>query len=318
MKRRRALPPIAQRTVFLVADALAAGASREQLRRDDLWSPTNGVLQYRDRPVDPQDVYRAYSRLTPQGCLSHTSAAHAWGIWLDRRFPPSYPVHVTRADDGRNPRRRNVVGHRALMGEQDLCEIEGIRLTTPARTWADLAGMGMTVQELVIAGDALLQRPDGPPRQPGLLGRNPLATLDELHATLGRRDVPGLPLARKAVLLVRPGVDSAPESFLRQLIVAAGYPEPWVNVPVVLPGGRTILPDLQFRELRIAIQYEGGHHAGTDQIGKDIGRDFAFASSGWLTVKADRAILHPEGRARFLARLAHAFATRGVMLPTVA
>ncbi|WP_372696952.1 hypothetical protein [Arthrobacter sp. JSM 101049] len=208
------------------------------------------------------------------------------------------------------------MGHRALLDEQDVCEVDGVRLTTPARTWGDLAGMGLTMQELVTAGDSLLQRSDGPPRPSGVLGHNPLATLDDLREMLDRRrDVPGIPAVRRALVKVRPGVDSAPESILRQLIVAAGYPEPLVNLPVRLPDGRLIVPDLQFREYRIAIQYEGKHHNSVDQIGKDIGRDFAFISIGWITVKADRAILQASGRERFLARLAHAFATRGVPVP---
>lgn len=313
------LPPATSRTVFLIADALAAGATREQLRRKHLISPSRGILQWASAQVDPRDVYRAFSTVEPGTYLSHSSAAHAWGMWLNARFIEAYPVHLTRDTGGTVPRRRNVVGHGARLTAGDTRSEDGIRLTSPARTWVDLAAMGLSVHELVVAGDALLQRPDGPPRPNRWLGANPLTTVVELRETVQRRsNTVGIEAAREALELLRPGVDSAPETHLRLLIAAAGYPEPGVNVPVVLPDGRHVIPDLQFVEYRIAVQYEGRHHGELDQIGKDISRDFAFTSLDWITVKADRAIFHAAGRDRFLERLAAAFRQRGVTSPWAA
>lgn len=315
----KSLPPAARRSVFLLAEALAQGASRQQLRRVHMVRPSRGIVQWTNRPVDPLDVFRAFSTADPETFASHLSAAHAWGIWLDARFVEGYPVHLMR-DAGRAvPRRRNVVGHRGLLAAGDTQEDRGIRLTSPARTWVDLASCGLSARELVIAGDALLQRPNGPPRAARFLGTNPLATLVDLREAVRRRpNAVGIGRARQAVELLRPGVDSAPETHLRLMICDAGFPEPVVNIPVRLPDGRTVVPDLQFEELRIAIQYEGKHHGELDQIGKDIGRDFAFTSIGWITVKADRAIFHRSGREQFLRRLAAAFRERGVTSPLTA
>ncbi|MGP9618157.1 hypothetical protein ACT3S2_14145 [Arthrobacter sp. AOP36-A1-22] len=313
------LPPAARRTVFLIADALNEGASRQQLRRKNLMSPSRGILQWTNVRVDPLDVYRAFSTVEAGTVLSHVSAAHAWGIWLDARFVEAYPVHLTCDAGGTVPRRRNVVGHGTRLSVGEALVAGRIRLTSPARTWVDLASIGLSVRELVVAGDALLQRPDGPPQSARFLGTNPLTTLVDLRNTVHRRsNAVGIQTAREALELLRPGVDSAPETHLRWIIRDARYPEPGVNLPVLLPDGRRLVPDLQFAEYRIAVQYEGKHHGELDQIGKDIGRDFAFTSLGWITVKADRAIFHAAGRECFLERLAAAFRQRGITSPQAA
>jgi len=70
---------------------------------------------------------------------------------------------------------------------------------------------------------------------------------------------------RAPLPLLRPGVDSAPESWLRLLIVDGGLPEPEVNQWIVDADGRRVSrPDLQYRAQRIALEYEGEHHLTWD------------------------------------------------------
>ncbi|MEE1620786.1 hypothetical protein ACQ7DA_07480 [Zafaria sp. J156] len=312
MSRRKSLPDAAQKGIFTAEDALAGGVTRHQLRLPEMTVPSRGLRINSAFESDARQVLAVYSTITPDTYVSHTSAAQAWGMWLERRHESTCPVHLTRvAGRGAAPRRKGVVGHTAPLTKEDVRSFDALRLTSAEWTWTDLAALGLDVRELVVAGDSLLQRGDGPNRRSGPLGRHPISSVERLSAVLARRGrIPGAVAARKALAMMRPGVDSRPESILRQLIVEAGYPEPLVNRPVSRPGGATILPDLQYRELRIAIQYEGAHHSELVQLGKDINRDFAYESLGWIVVRADKAIFTANGRARFLDRLEHAFEKR--------
>jgi hypothetical protein len=62
-------------------------------------------------------------------------------------------IHVARERGGSKPRRRNVVGHRMTFEPGEVVIHDGVRVTSPARTWLDLAGL-LTVDELVAAGDS--------------------------------------------------------------------------------------------------------------------------------------------------------------------
>src|SRR3954468_8763627 len=72
----------------------------------------------------------------PHAALSHRSAAVLWGLIGGEPDPVeiSVPLHVHRTRPGL------VVHRRSNLGERDLAKREGIAVTTPARTLADLAG----------------------------------------------------------------------------------------------------------------------------------------------------------------------------------
>ncbi|MEE1620472.1 hypothetical protein ACQ3I4_06795 [Zafaria sp. Z1313] len=313
MPTPKRVPLIARKSAFLRNEALGKGASRSQLRADRYDVPSRGLRINTEAEPDVREFFAAYSQLHGETYLSHTSAAVAWGMWLEQSREGVEPIHLTRrSGTAAAPRRRGVIGHRAPLTDADVRNVYGMRLTSPAWTWTDLAALGFSLQELVVAGDSLLQRADGPNRVAGQLERHPMSSITELRGVLQRRkNLGGIRVAREALGLLRERVDSRPESILRQIIVSAGFPEPIVNLPVLLPDGSEIVPDLQYPVLRIAIQYEGRHHGELDQIGKDIKRDFAFEAHGWTTVKADRAILTDAGRAEFLQRLVRALERQG-------
>lgn len=113
--------------------------------------------------------------------------------------------------------------------------------------------------------------------------------------------------ARDALPLLRAGVDSAPESLLRLLIVAAGLPEPEVNQWITDDAGRRVSrPDLQYRVQRIALEYEGEHHL-TDprQWSRDIDRDDRLRALGWTVLRFTKRHLG-AGREDALARISQA------------
>jgi hypothetical protein len=149
-------------------------------------------------------------------------------------------------------------------------------VTTAAGTWADLAGELGRV-DLAILGDAIL--------------RGGRTTREDLAAELDR--VPrrrGIRLARAVLPLLESRVDSAMETRVRLLILDAGLPRPVVNRPVFDSAGEWIAcPDLQYPRLRVAIEYEGGHHRTPTQQRKDIRRDELYREEGWILIKVTYA-----------------------------
>ena len=300
--RRRAETP----GVFTYSDAIERGFTPGAMRSVGFASPTRGLRTVSGADVGMLELLGAYTRLDPGTFLSHVSSALAWGIWLPPSASALFPIHLTRIRGaGGHSRRPNVVGHVAPLLERDVRTVGGVALTSPAWTWADLAGTRMRLADLVAAGDSLLQATDGPSRPDGVLGAHPLSSLEEIEEVLLRRkSVPGVRLAREALPLLRSGVYSAPESRLRSMLVEEGIADLEVNVRLHFPDGWSVMPDLVIRRARIAIQYDGEHHRlDRHQYENDIDRDAMLRERGWTVIKVTRTVFTREGRAKFLARL---------------
>jgi hypothetical protein len=298
-------------TYFSAAHARRLGLHRQQLNRSQATVVSQGIRQRPVRTPDAWHLAAVLQEIHPTGVFSHHTAAEMWGIWLPWNVSGHDPVHLskTRADGG-SPRRRGVRGH-VLPQTAHLRNRRGLRLTSPAWTWVDLAGTAMIDTDLVAAGDSLLQRSDGPAgrREPAL---HPLSSLAELRAVIGQRNnVRGLQRARWALERLRPGVDSSPESCLRTRLVDAGFPEPAVNPTIRLVNGNALRPDLAWTDLKICIQYEGDHHR-TDQTQyrRDTGRDRSMQSNGWIVLRVTGGVFSESGWSSFLADLRGAFASR--------
>jgi hypothetical protein len=148
---------------------------------------------------------------------------------------------------------------------------DGLRTTTPARTWLDRAA-SLDLVELVVLADAILRRG--------------LVTDDELQRAVRRwAGRPGAARSRRALTLVEPATDSPMETRLRLLLLLAGLPRPVANCDVVAHGAWIARPDLSFPELKIAIEYDGDHHrVSRRQWQNDIGRRRVLEDEGWLVL----------------------------------
>jgi hypothetical protein len=110
--------------------------------------------------------------------------------------------------------------------EDEICVIDGMRVTTPARTALDLASRYPT-GIAVAAIDALAQATDLKIADIELL----------MQRYRGRR---GIRSARTAVDLVDGGAQSPKETWLRLLLIRAGFPRPQTQIPVRDEFGRII------------------------------------------------------------------------------
>ena len=276
-------PPHLRNQPFTVAAARTAGVGRRRTRARDLVSPCYGVRATAATPDSSLKRVHALAAVTG-AIVSHLSAAVLWGFPLPQALENLAVIHLTSRPGQRAVRHKNVVGHQQALEPEEI--VTGVRVscTSPLRTWFDLAGI-LSLDDLVNAGDFLLRR------------RNPLTTLAELDAFLaGKQGRAGYRRAMKARSLIRAGTDSPKETELRLLLIRHGLPEPGINVPMFDETGGWIQdPDLSYEQERIAIQYDGGHHAGPAQRRSDIFRDENARDAGWRVVVLTQWHLTPPG-----------------------
>lgn len=294
--------------VFTLDEARSLGLTDYDLYRAGLESPHLGLRMAPGHQPDPLMVAGKLATRDPSLVLTHQTAAHVWGLWLPSSMREPTIHLARRRGQGGIPRIEGTTGHLTAAQDQDIQRIRGVAVTSPVWTWTDLASVQLTLRELVAAGDSLLQRADGPPRAARHEGINPLATLEAMHEVVNRRPgISGAALLRRALKLVRSGVDSSPESWVRTGLVEDGWPEPDVNPLLTFEDGWPVRPDLAYRQWRIAVQYEGQHHfSQAQQYASDIHRDDRLSQRGWETIRLSSQVLTPAGWHDFTDRLRRA------------
>jgi hypothetical protein len=100
----------------------------------------------------------------------------------------------------------------------------------------------------------------------------------------GRR---GIRRARTTLGLVDPGAESPRETWLRLLLIRAGFTAPQTQIPVYDNYGQLVaVLDMGWEGIKLAVEYDGDHHR-TDrrQFNKDIRRAEAVAELGWIDIR---------------------------------
>lgn len=278
MRTPRPLPPSA-RLPLTVRRARVAGLPAGRLRRADLEAPLRGVRWRRGTPRTPRNLAIAAAPLIPEGAVfSHQTAAILYGIPLPARFERSEDLHVTTPAPARAKQARGFAGHSRRLDPRERRVVSGVPVTSPARTWCDLAAI-LGTADLVAAGDHLLHDRE----RPALATRSELAdALDGLpRGTVGVRRL------REALPLLDGGSDSRRESLLRYELVTVGITWLQVNPTVHDRRGRRIgRVDLVDELRRTAIEYEGDQHR-TDpaQWRRDVERHRRLMADGWLLIR---------------------------------
>jgi hypothetical protein len=286
MKTPRPLPDELRTRPFTIADAALAGVSPRRWRHGSLERRGRGVRMERttaDLPLSAR--VRPFIEVNERCAASHLTAAEL--LVLPRRQQKGNPemFHIIRPEGAAHLNRPHVIVHRMKLYEDEVTVHQGIPVTTPERTWLDLAEV-LTLDALVVAGDSCVRVP-----RPELEGRDmPLCSIADLQRMIDRhKGKRGLRKAKEAIKLVRVGSDSPQETLLRLAIVRAGLPEPELNVPIISEDGtRHHEPDLSYRKYRIGIEYEGEHHGEEGQIVRDIDRSERYAALGWTEVRISK------------------------------
>ncbi len=215
-------------------------------------------------------------RLRDDAFFSHSTAALLHGAPIPLKLERAPNVHVAVAVPAPSPHAAGITGHRLEVVASDVVTARGIRSTTPARTWVDLAGM-LDLGDLVAVGDFFIH------------WRLPVATVGELHSQLhrmGRRR--GVTLARTALGLLNDRAESRPESRLRVVLATAGFTDLGINhVLVDSETGRHVRPDFMLRKFKFVIEYQGDYHRTAAQWRKDMTRRTRLEAQGWRVIEVN-------------------------------
>ena len=185
----------------------------------------------------------AAARKSPQLVVSHLSAAFLHGLPLVAVGTP--PVHLTRiaANGARRSKVREV--HSALLSDDEVVVIDGLRVTSAARTLVDIGCWCPGGRTVVAAADAALHS--------RLV--SPASLAEALDLARGRH---GLGRARTRLRFADGRAESPGESVLRWVMVQYGLPAPELQLEVFTPMGRFVARvDLAYPEEGLVVEFDG-------------------------------------------------------------
>ena len=213
-----ALPP-----TYSAASARAAGLTRGRLRGPGYLRLAHDLVVRLDDAIDERERLQLLSTVLPDdAAFSHATAAALLGAPIDapRRH------HVAMTPRRVLPQRAELVVHARRLEADDVTQHAGLRLTSGAQTFLDLAPL-LWSPELVAIGDALLRE-----------GHMTAESVQERLARAAR--VRGVLRARTCAPLLSPLAMSRPESLMRYWLTTSDLPNPRPQVPIHDARGREV------------------------------------------------------------------------------
>ena len=311
--------PFGQDTPFRVPSARELGITRGRLRASDLEHPFRGVRIARallgSEDSDPGAIDRASQRLILRNARAYALVMppHAFYAGLTAVALHGLPLPdsagarleglcVAVHSPARAVRGRGVDGIRVAPGLASVSDVDGLRVSSPASTWAMLADQ-LSLRELVILGDAIVRVPRDDRGRPRPEAR--LATLGQLQAAARAPWRRGRPRLEAALASVRVGSMSPLETDYRLVTVASGLPQPHLDVEVRDAAGRLLgISDAVYAEQSVIAEVEGDHHRTLRaQWDRDIQKYAAYAAHGWEVIRLTSR--HIRGPAPCAVQMVH-------------
>ncbi|MEO7422326.1 MAG: hypothetical protein ABIU87_08020 [Ornithinibacter sp.] len=200
------------------------------------------------------------------GTLSHRSAAQYWG-WAQKSTPKLPEITFPRDRRVEPRQRRLLVPHWSVLGPDD---VEG-PVTTPARSLIDCM-RNLPLDESIPIVDSAIRADDFTSNEVAALadstrGRGRQRIREVASAATGKAFNPFESVLHAQALLV-PGLKVEPQ------------------LPVPIPGARTVHPDLADRALRIALEAEGFEwHGDPAALTRDCRRYNLLTLLGWQVIR---------------------------------
>jgi hypothetical protein len=251
---------------FIGSEALASGAmTRHELRTYYRALMPNVYLCKRVQPSLGGRAVAAWLWSRRQAVVAGLAALHG-SRWVDDDAQVELIWRNARTPDG-------VVTRDELLFEEETQQINGLTVTTPERTAFDL-GRRDRIAKAVERLDALARATDFK-----------LSAVEELAAK--HRHARGLRQLEAAMSLVDAGAESPRETWLRLLLIRAGYPASQTQIPVLSADGyRRYYLDMGWEDLMLAVEYDGDHHrVDRAQFAYDIERSEDIDQLGWMVVR---------------------------------
>ncbi|MDL5157713.1 hypothetical protein [Actinomycetospora termitidis] len=217
------------------------------LRRKQVVRIHRGIYKEGEAPDDWERAWSACA--TVGGCdavASHRTAARVLGI----EVPDGGPDEVTIPRAERRIHRADLRFHTSVLASDDVVDLNGLRITSVARTLVDLCRTEEEYRAVWAVERALARE---------------LVTTTALDAALERcRGVPGVKRARLLIGRARPLSQSPLETAGRLALVDDGLEEPEVQMPIRRADGREALVDLAYREQRRGLEFDGRSEHGME------------------------------------------------------
>lgn len=250
-----------------------------------------------------RDVYVGpHDELTPE-----VRARAAW-LWSRRRGivagMTASAVHGAKWVDACAPleilhTNRNPLPGLKVRGDRieddEVVHVRGMPVTTPARTALDM-GCWYPTDDAVEALDALFAAVD--------IKDADVELLCQRYPT--RR---GIRRARTALELADGGSQSRKETWLRLLLIRAGFPRPRTQITVCDEADEAFAYlDMGWEEVKVAVEYDGEQHrVNSWQYNWDRTRQEKIRARGWIDIR----VLSGDRPADIIKRVAAARASRG-------
>lgn len=207
----------------------------------------------------------------PGSVVSHLSAADVWGLQIPLRDRSDGRVHLSVPGSSRAESRVDRRLYRSGVPEVDIRRRGSLPVTSPARTWRDLAGI-LEPPALLAATDQVLN---------GMSGR------DELQEQLARRPTGrGCARAREVLPLGDARAESPMESVVRWLVLHAGIPAPDLQYEIRDGLGVFIArADLAWPQRKVLVEFDGDVHRERDVFVRDLRRQNRLVAAGWTVLR---------------------------------
>ena len=253
---------------FIGSEALASGSlSRHELRRYYRAIMPNVYFDKRVAPSLRQRTLAAHLWSRREAVVSGLAASAMHGAkWIDHGSSVELIWHNARSPSG-------VVTRDQLLLENEIQRLDGLRLTTPERTAFDLGRRGRL--------GAAVARLDA------LSAVTGFKAPDVAHLARDHRRARGLRQLEVALDLMDAGAQSPTETWLRLLIIRAGFPRPRTQIPVLSPdGSRWYYLDMGWEGIKLAAEYDGDHHRSDPAVfAYDIKRAEDLDELGWVDIR---------------------------------
>jgi very-short-patch-repair endonuclease len=198
-----------------------------------------------------------------------------YGIPLPHRVERQYRVHVGVPAPATAPVGRGIAGHSYRMVDRELTTLDGLRVTTPGRTWCELS-LALSLDDLIAAGDYVIHH------------ERKLSTAAELAEHVLSFPAPRNRRARYAALTeLDDRADSPQETKLRLLCLRSGLAGVRTNFWITTTNGNHYRADIAFPEQKVIVEYQSGFHETARKYRDDQTRRSRLEADQWFVIEVN-------------------------------
>jgi hypothetical protein len=255
--------------IFIGSEAVANGVvTRHELQRwyrplyPNVHVVRGGDPSYRDK------VIGAWLWSKRNGIVTGTAASALHGAeWVDDDVPIELLWNCTRPP-------RGIVVRNERISDDEVIQLAGLPVTTPARTAFDLG--------------RYLERGQALARLDALMRVAPFSAEDVILLTKRYKGARGVAKLKAVLPLVDGGAASPQESRLRLLFIDAGLPKPTTQITIYDECGRYVRTiDMGWEDFMVGAEYDGDQHrTSRAQYVKDQRVWPKLRELGWHVVRA--------------------------------